>query len=40
MQKTWFVTEASRGFGTEVAKAALRSGDRVVANGPQAGRPR
>src|SRR5262245_25565709 len=31
MQKTWFVTGASRGFGAEIAKAALRSGDRVVA---------
>lgn len=31
MQKTWFVTGASRGFGVEIAKAALRSGDRVVA---------
>jgi NAD(P)-dependent dehydrogenase (short-subunit alcohol dehydrogenase family) len=31
MQRTWFVTGASRGFGTEIAKAALRAGDRVVA---------
>jgi NAD(P)-dependent dehydrogenase (short-subunit alcohol dehydrogenase family) len=31
MQKTWFVTGASRGFGAEIAKAAVRSGDRVVA---------
>jgi NAD(P)-dependent dehydrogenase (short-subunit alcohol dehydrogenase family) len=31
MQKTWFVTGASRGFGVEIAKAALGSGDRVVA---------
>jgi NAD(P)-dependent dehydrogenase (short-subunit alcohol dehydrogenase family) len=31
MQKTWFVTGASRGFGAEIVKAALRSGDRVVA---------
>src|SRR5690242_14655425 len=31
MQKTWFVTGASRGFGAEIAKAAMRSGDRVVA---------
>ena len=30
MQKIWFVTGASRGFGAEIAKAALRSGDRVV----------
>jgi NAD(P)-dependent dehydrogenase (short-subunit alcohol dehydrogenase family) len=31
MQKTWFVTGASRGCGAEIAKAAVRSGDRVVA---------
>jgi NAD(P)-dependent dehydrogenase (short-subunit alcohol dehydrogenase family) len=31
MPKTWFVTGASRGFGAEIAKAAVRSGDRVVA---------
>ena len=33
MQKTWFVTGAGRGFGAEIAKAAVRSGDRVVATG-------
>ena len=33
MQKTWFITGASRGLGTEIAKAALRAGDRVVAAG-------
>jgi NAD(P)-dependent dehydrogenase (short-subunit alcohol dehydrogenase family) len=33
MQKTWFITGASRGLGVEIAKAALRSGDRVVATG-------
>jgi NAD(P)-dependent dehydrogenase (short-subunit alcohol dehydrogenase family) len=33
MPKTWFVTGASRGFGAEIAEAALRSGDRVVATG-------
>jgi NAD(P)-dependent dehydrogenase (short-subunit alcohol dehydrogenase family) len=33
MQKTWFITGASRGLGTEIAKAALRAGDRVVATG-------
>jgi NAD(P)-dependent dehydrogenase (short-subunit alcohol dehydrogenase family) len=31
MQRTWFITGASRGLGTEIAKAALRAGDRVVA---------
>src|SRR5215831_10367917 len=31
MQKTWFITGASRGFGAEIAKAATRTGDRVVA---------
>jgi NAD(P)-dependent dehydrogenase (short-subunit alcohol dehydrogenase family) len=33
MKKTWFITGASRGFGAEIAKAALHSGDRVVATG-------
>src|SRR5215471_10437114 len=31
MQKTWFITGASRGFGAEIARAAVRAGDRVVA---------
>lgn len=31
MTKTWFITGASRGFGVEIAKAALAAGDRVVA---------
>lgn len=30
-QKTWFVTGASRGFGLEITKAVLASGDKVVA---------
>lgn len=30
-QKTWFITGASRGFGMEITKAALASGDKVVA---------
>ena len=30
-QKTWFITGASKGFGFEIAKAALAAGDRVVA---------
>jgi NAD(P)-dependent dehydrogenase (short-subunit alcohol dehydrogenase family) len=29
--KVWFITGASRGFGFEIAKAALASGDEVVA---------
>jgi NAD(P)-dependent dehydrogenase (short-subunit alcohol dehydrogenase family) len=29
--KTWFITGASRGLGLEIARAALRSGDQVVA---------
>jgi NAD(P)-dependent dehydrogenase (short-subunit alcohol dehydrogenase family) len=31
--KTWFITGASRGLGVQIAKAALRAGDRVVATG-------
>lgn len=31
MMKTWFITGASRGMGAEFAKAALESGDSVVA---------
>ena len=30
-QKVWFITGASRGFGFEIAKAVLASGDKVVA---------
>jgi NAD(P)-dependent dehydrogenase (short-subunit alcohol dehydrogenase family) len=30
-QKVWFITGASRGFGFEIAKAALVAGDEVVA---------
>jgi len=37
MQKTWFITGAGRGLGAEVAKAALRAGDRVVAAGRNRG---
>jgi NAD(P)-dependent dehydrogenase (short-subunit alcohol dehydrogenase family) len=33
MQKTWFITGASRGLGVDIAKAALAAGDRVVATG-------
>ncbi|WP_221391921.1 oxidoreductase [Dyadobacter sp. NIV53] len=29
-QKTWFITGASRGFGLEITKAVLASGDKVV----------
>ena len=31
MQRTWFITGSLRGFGREIAKAALKRGDRVVA---------
>jgi NAD(P)-dependent dehydrogenase (short-subunit alcohol dehydrogenase family) len=31
MQETWFVTGASRGLGAQIAKAAIRAGNRVVA---------
>lgn len=30
-QKIWFITGASRGFGLEITKAVLASGDKVVA---------
>ncbi|QHW00582.1 oxidoreductase [Spirosoma endbachense] len=30
-QKVWFITGASRGFGFDIAKTALNSGDKVVA---------
>jgi len=33
MQTTWFITGASRGLGANIAEAALRAGDRVVATG-------
>ena len=33
MQKTWFITGAGRGLGAEIARAALRAGDLVVAAG-------
>jgi NAD(P)-dependent dehydrogenase (short-subunit alcohol dehydrogenase family) len=32
-RKVWMITGASRGLGAEVAKAALASGDKVVATG-------
>jgi NAD(P)-dependent dehydrogenase (short-subunit alcohol dehydrogenase family) len=32
MQKTFLVTGASRGFGFEIARAALAAGDRVIAS--------
>ena len=31
MQKTWFVTGASRGLGAEIVRAAVRGGDQVIA---------
>lgn len=33
MTKTWFITGASRGLGADLARAALKAGDRVVAAG-------
>ena len=33
MSKVWFITGAGSGIGTGIAKAALRSGDHVVATG-------
>ena len=30
-QQTWFITGAARGFGLEIARAALARGDAVVA---------
>lgn len=36
--KTWFVTGASRGLGLEIARAALASGDQVVATARTASR--
>lgn len=35
MRKTWFITGASRGLGVDIANAALKAGDRVVATGRQ-----
>jgi NAD(P)-dependent dehydrogenase (short-subunit alcohol dehydrogenase family) len=31
MQKTWLITGSSRGFGREIAEAALKRGDQVIA---------
>ncbi|HVO04756.1 MAG TPA: oxidoreductase [Candidatus Cybelea sp.] len=31
MPRTWFITGAGRGLGTEIARAALKAGDNVVA---------
>ena len=33
MSKTWFITGATRGLGADIAAAALKAGDRVVATG-------
>ncbi len=35
MSKTWFITGAGRGLGADIATAALKAGDRVVATGRQ-----
>jgi NAD(P)-dependent dehydrogenase (short-subunit alcohol dehydrogenase family) len=31
VNKVWFITGASKGFGMELTKAALEAGDRVIA---------
>lgn len=36
MSKTWLITGASRGIGEKIARAALASGDRVIATGRKA----
>ncbi|WNZ80890.1 oxidoreductase [Pseudomonas sp. P105] len=36
MSKVWFITGTTRGLGTEIAKAALAAGDKVVATGRDA----
>ena len=33
MSKVWFITGAGRGMGVDIAKAALASGQKVVATG-------
>lgn len=37
MQKTWFITGSSRGFGRELVVAALEAGDRVAATARRPG---
>jgi NAD(P)-dependent dehydrogenase (short-subunit alcohol dehydrogenase family) len=37
-KKVWFITGASRGMGSDFAKAALAAGDAVVASGRDTGR--
>jgi hypothetical protein len=36
MSKVWFITGTTRGLGTEIAKAALGAGDKVLATGRDA----
>ncbi len=36
MQEIWFITGSSTGFGREIAEAALKRGDRVVATARKA----
>jgi NAD(P)-dependent dehydrogenase (short-subunit alcohol dehydrogenase family) len=38
MSKVWFITGANRGIGLEIARAALRAGDSVVATARDAGK--
>jgi NAD(P)-dependent dehydrogenase (short-subunit alcohol dehydrogenase family) len=39
MSKVWMITGASRGFGREIARAALATGDAVVATSRRGSRP-
>src|SRR5215208_4040622 len=38
MSKVWFITGAGRGMGTDIAKAALAAGHKVVATGRNTGK--
>ncbi len=39
MSKVWMITGASRGFGREIARAALEASDAVVATSRRGSRP-
>ena len=40
MSKVWFITGAGSGIGAGIARAALRSGERVVATARNLGKAR